>query len=50
MPLESGKQGASQANPPRASDYTKDLLKDWLRLSDSGRYDMNMRFKSLNWS
>ena len=26
---------------PRASDYTKDFLKDWQRLSHSGRYDMN---------
>ncbi|MBU2796407.1 type II toxin-antitoxin system YafQ family toxin, partial [Acidithiobacillus sp. VAN18-2] len=24
-----------------ASDYTKDFLKDWQRLSHSGRYDMN---------
>ncbi len=26
---------------PRASDYTKAFLKDWERLSHSGRYDMN---------
>ena len=26
---------------PRVSDYTKSFLKDWLRLSHSGRYDMN---------
>jgi mRNA interferase YafQ len=26
---------------PRASDYTKAFLKDWQRLSHSGRYDMN---------
>lgn len=26
---------------PRASDYTKMFLKDWQRLSHSGRYDMN---------
>ena len=25
---------------PRASDYTKSFLKDWERLSRSGRYDM----------
>jgi mRNA interferase YafQ len=26
---------------PRASDYTKAFLKDWERLSRSGRYDLN---------
>jgi len=26
---------------PRASDYAKSFLKDWERLSRSGRYDMN---------
>ncbi|MBN8765450.1 MAG: type II toxin-antitoxin system YafQ family toxin [Thiobacillus sp.] len=26
---------------PRASDYTKSFLKDWERLSRSGRYDMH---------
>ncbi len=25
---------------PRACDYTKSFLKDWVRLSHSGRYDM----------
>ncbi|MBP8018426.1 MAG: type II toxin-antitoxin system YafQ family toxin [Hylemonella sp.] len=25
---------------PRAADYTKSFLKDWQRLSHSGRYDM----------
>lgn len=30
-----------QAALPRASDYTKAFLKDWQRLSHSGRYDMN---------
>lgn len=25
---------------PRAADYTKSFLKDWQRLSRSGRYDM----------
>ena len=25
---------------PRAADYTKTFLKDWLRLGHSGRYDM----------
>ncbi len=26
---------------PRVSDYSKSFLKDWERLSRSGRYDMN---------
>ena len=26
--------------PPRAADYAKAFLKDWTRLSHSGRYDM----------
>lgn len=26
---------------PRTSDYTRAFLKDWERLSHSGRYDMN---------
>lgn len=30
-----------RANLPRASDYTKQFLRDWQRLSHSGRYDMN---------
>lgn len=32
---------SKRAQLPRASDYTKDFLKDWKRLSHSGRYDMN---------
>jgi|SRR5579859_150762 len=32
---------AKRALPPRVSDYTKAFLKDWERLSRSGRYDMN---------
>ncbi len=40
--MTSKKPAASKrANLPRASDYTKDFLKDWRRLSHSGRYDMN---------
>lgn len=31
---------SKRAIPPRASDYTKRFLKDWARLSESGRYDM----------
>ena len=26
---------------PRASDHTKRFVKDWARLTESGRYDMN---------
>ncbi len=32
---------SKRANLPHASDYTKGFLKDWQRLSHSGRYDMN---------
>ncbi|WP_090140036.1 type II toxin-antitoxin system YafQ family toxin [Limnohabitans sp. DM1] len=40
MPLK--KTAASKRAPlPRAADYTKSFLKDWERLSRSGRYDMN---------
>lgn len=31
---------------PRASDYTKSFIKDWERLSHSGRFDM-VRLKEL---
>jgi len=38
----SKKTAASKRAPlPRAADYTKSFLKDWERLSRSGRYDMN---------
>jgi mRNA interferase YafQ len=40
--MTSKKPAASKrAALPRASDYTRDFLKDWQRLSHSGRYDMN---------
>lgn len=32
---------SKRARLPRAVDYTKSFLKDWERLSHSGRYDMN---------
>jgi mRNA interferase YafQ len=32
---------SKRANLPRASDFTREFLKDWQRLSHSGRYDMN---------
>ena len=39
--MTSKKPAASKrANLPRASDYTKEFQKDWVRLSHSGRYDM----------
>jgi len=39
--MTSKKSAASKrAILPRASDYTKGFLKDWQRLSHSGRYDM----------
>ena len=31
---------SKRASLPRAVDYTKTFLKDWQRLSHSGRYDM----------
>lgn len=40
--MTSKKPAASKrAKLPRASDYTKEFLKDWQRLSHSGRYDLN---------
>ena len=40
--MKSKKPAASKrANLPRASDYTKEFLKDWKRLSHSGRYNLN---------
>jgi mRNA interferase YafQ len=40
--MTSKKPAASKrATLPRACDYTKGFLKDWQRLSHSGRYDMN---------
>lgn len=32
---------SNRASLPRACDYTREFLKDWQRLSHSGRYDMN---------
>ena len=34
--------GNKRAPPPRACDYTKAFLKDWERLSRSGRYDLRL--------
>ncbi len=30
-----------RASPPRRTDFSKPFLKDWERLSRSGRYDLN---------
>ena len=32
---------SKRATLPRTADYAKSFLKDWERLSHSGRYDMN---------
>ena len=32
---------SKRASLPRATDYSKAFLKDWERLSHSGRYDIN---------
>ena len=39
--------GGKRATPPRASDYTKTFLKDWERLSRSGRYDLRRLKKAM---
>lgn len=40
--MASKKPAASKRSSlPRASDYTREFLKDWQRLSHSGRYNMN---------
>lgn len=31
---------SKRASPPRAADYAKAFLKDWQRLSHSGRFDL----------
>jgi len=39
--MTSKRPASSKRAPlPRASDYTKTILKDWERLSRSGRYDL----------
>lgn len=40
MPSAQRQKTRKQSNPPRWSDYTREFLKDWERLSRSGRYDM----------
>ena len=46
--MTSKKTAASKrAELPRAADYAKAFLKDWQRLSRSGRYDMNRLKKAM---
>lgn len=39
MPLKTANK--KRATLPRSSDYAKDFLADWERLSKTGRYDMS---------
>jgi mRNA interferase YafQ len=39
--MTSKRTASKRANLPRAADYAKSFLKDWKRLSRSGRYNMN---------
>ncbi|MBX9907180.1 MAG: type II toxin-antitoxin system YafQ family toxin [Beijerinckiaceae bacterium] len=40
MPSTKKPASAKRASLPRSADYAKSFLKDWERLSRSGRYDM----------
>ena len=40
LPILKKIAASKRASLPRAADYTKAFLKDWQRLSYSGRYDM----------
>lgn len=40
MPSTKKPAKSKQASLPRAADYAKNFMKDWARLSRSGRYDM----------
>jgi mRNA interferase YafQ len=40
LPILKKTSTSKRAMPPRAADYTRAFLKDWQRLSHSGRYDM----------
>jgi mRNA interferase YafQ len=40
LPILKKTAASKRAVPPRAADYTRAFLKDWQRLSHSGRYDM----------
>ena len=41
LPILKRPAASKRAALPRASDYAKSFLKDWERLSRSGRYDLN---------
>ena len=41
MPILKKPAESKRAAHPRAADYTKAFVKDWERLSRSGRYDMH---------
>ena len=40
LPILKKTAASKRASLPRAADYSKAFLKDWQRLSHSGRYDM----------
>ncbi len=40
LPILKKPAASKRASVPRACDYAKPFLKDWIRLSHSGRYDM----------
>ena len=40
LPLLKKTAASKRASRPRAADYTKAFLKDWQRLTHSGRYDL----------
>lgn len=40
---------SKRSSLPRASDYTREFLKDWQRLSHAGRYDMNRLKEAMIW-
>ena len=46
LPILKKSAASKRAAPPRAADYTKAFLKDWQRLSHSGRFDL-VRLKAV---
>lgn len=40
--MNSKKASSKRTKPPRPSDFTRQFLKDWERLSRSARYDMRL--------
>ena len=40
LPILKKTAASKRANAPRACDYAKSFLRDWIRLSHAGRYDM----------